>query len=62
MRCVYFTDIKHPRCAAGVSYLTLAGGGVFTMVLRLPCLPITDRKGYDVQVCEKFKKLRGAKG
>lgn len=52
--CAHFTDLGAACCARGVNYQHLAGGGVFTMVLRLPCLPITNRRGEDVRKCAEF--------
>lgn len=45
---------EHTRCAAGVSYLALAGGGAHNLVLRLPCLPLSNRRGEVAAVCVKF--------
>ena len=39
MTCAHFTHVGEDRCAQGVSYMALAGGGAFRMLLRLPCLP-----------------------
>ncbi|MDB5978696.1 MAG: hypothetical protein JWR07_5456 [Nevskia sp.] len=49
--CQFFTDVGARYCAKGVDYQRLAGGGAFYMVLRLPCLPITNRRGEQVKVC-----------
>lgn len=43
---------EHKTCAAGVSFLALAGGGVHNLVLRLPCLPITNRRGEVAVQCK----------
>jgi hypothetical protein len=51
--CIHFRP-ESTRCASGVSYLRLAGGGAFLAVLRLPCLAITDRRGEEAQRCDKF--------
>lgn len=53
--CTHFADpARSARCSAGVRYQTLAGGGVFSMVMRLPCLPLSNRHGEEVRACEKF--------
>lgn len=52
MTCRHFTEIGARCCAAGVDYQQLAGGGTFTLVLRLPCLPITNRRGEEVRQCK----------
>lgn len=51
MTCAHFTDVGHRCCAKGVDLRVLAGGGAFYMVLRLPCLPITNRRGEQVKPC-----------
>lgn len=53
--CVHFTHAGEPCCAGGVEYSKLAGGGAFTMLLRLPCLPITNRRGEDMRECSKYQ-------
>jgi len=45
---------EHQTCAAGVNYLALAGGGEFGRILRLPCVPITNRRGETPAQCVKF--------
>jgi len=54
MTCEHFTHLGEPCCAAGINYMELAGGGVFTLVFRLPCLPITNRHGEEARRCELF--------
>lgn len=54
MTCAHFTDPGTACCARGVNYQHLAGGGAFTMVLRLPCLPITNRRGEEARTCAQF--------
>lgn len=56
MTCQFFTHPGAECCAAGVNLAKLAGGGVFTQVLRLPCLPITNRRGEEKRECDKFKE------
>lgn len=53
MLCAHFTP-EQSHCAAGVCYLALAGGGVFGMVMRLPCIPITNRRGEEARMCAKY--------
>lgn len=55
--CAYFTDFGHRCCARGVNYQQLAGGGTFTLVLRLPCLPITNRRGEQVRACAQHSDI-----
>jgi hypothetical protein len=50
MRALHF-EPEQPFCARGVNYQALAGGGAFYMVLRLPCLPISNRRGEQVRAC-----------
>jgi hypothetical protein len=51
MTCRHLTDPMTTQCcAAGVDYLRLTGGGVYSMMLRLPCYELEDRKGHEV-VC-----------
>jgi len=59
MTCAHFTDLGARCCAAGVSYQQLAGGGTFTLVLRLPCLPITNRRGEDARPCKLYQEPTG---
>ena len=51
--CSHFAP-EQSHCAAGVCYQALAGGGVFLMVMRLPCVPITNRRGEEARACVKF--------
>lgn len=51
MTCHHFTDPAQPCCDRGINYQALAGGGVFLMVLRLPCLPISNRRGEVASQC-----------
>lgn len=55
MTCAHFTSVGEPRCAAGVDYMKLAGGGTFTLILRLPCLPISNRRGEVARDCQKYQ-------
>lgn len=59
MTCKFFTTPDAECCAAGVNLQKMAGGGAFTKVLRLPCLPITNRRGEDARKCDKFKAGKG---
>lgn len=52
--CIHFTGPEEQRCAAGVSYLLQAGGGVHNMILRLPCVPISNRRGETARECKLF--------
>lgn len=54
--CAHFTDVGKACCAKGVNYQALAGGGTFTLVLRLPCLPITNRRGEEARTCTKHSE------
>jgi hypothetical protein len=53
MTCAHFTDMGELCCAKGINYQALAGGGVFYMVLRLPCLPISNRRGEVASQCKQ---------
>lgn len=55
MTCAHFTDVGKPCCARGVNYAVLAGGGVFTMLLRLPCVPLSNRRGEVARTCSKYQ-------
>lgn len=58
MICAHF-DPGSSSCAAGINYQKLAGGGTFTLVLRLPCLPITNRRGEDARPCKLYQEPTG---
>ena len=47
---------QHDTCAAGVNYLKLTSCCGHKLVLRLPCLPISNRRGEVVAVCKKVKE------
>lgn len=54
--CRHFTDpAEADRCQQGVQYSALAGGGGHYQVLRLPCVPITNRRGEVASLCDKFE-------
>lgn len=55
MTCQFFTDVGKACCSQGINYATLAGGGPFYMVLRLPCLPISNRRGEEARKCGKYE-------
>lgn len=35
---------------------SFAGGGAYTMVMRLPCIPISNRRGDVASVCKQFSE------
>lgn len=49
--CAHFIP-EQPCCARGVNYQALAGGGAFTVALRLPCYDLTNRRGEQAKPCE----------
>lgn len=51
--CAHF-DPGAECCAAGINYQRLTGGGVHYMVLRLPCLPLSNRRGEEARPCAQF--------
>jgi len=54
--CAFFQDPAQARCCrADVQYLALAGGAVHTMVFRLPCFDLSNRRGEDVKHCQKYQ-------
>lgn len=55
MTCAHFTDVGKACCDQGINYQALAGGGVFTMLLRLPCLPLSNRRGEEARQCSKYQ-------
>jgi hypothetical protein len=55
MTCAHFTELGKQCCSAGIDYMKLAGGGTFTLVLRLPCLPISNRRGEVARACAKYQ-------
>ena len=55
MTCAHFTHVGEDQCAADVNYMALAGGGPFRMLLRLPCLPLSNRRGEEVRTCAKYQ-------
>lgn len=57
MTCAHFAAGTE-ACAQGVSYLQLAGGGAFKMLLRLPCAPLSNRHGEVARECGKYQAQR----
>ena len=55
MTCAHFTHVGEDQCAADVNYMALACGGPFRMLLRLPCLPLSNRRGEEVRTCAKYQ-------
>lgn len=54
--CQNFQDpAEHSACRCGVKYQALAGGAVHTMVLRLPCFELSNRRGEEAKRCEKYE-------
>ena len=54
--CKFFTDPAEAcACKAGVNYQGLAGGGVFGQIMRLPCVPISNRRGETPSPCAKYQ-------
>jgi len=45
-------------CTRGVNYQRLAGGGAFTVVMRLPCLPISNRRGETARECNQYEQTK----
>lgn len=56
--CAHFTHPDETCCSEGISYQQLAGGGAFSMVLRLPCLPLSNRRGEVARTCNKYQAQR----
>ena len=53
--CQHFQDPAEAcACKAGVSYQALAGGGRHYQIMRLPCVPISNRRGETASICEKY--------
>jgi hypothetical protein len=59
MTCAHFTHVGEDRCAQGINYLSLAGGGAFRMVYRLPCLPLANRRGEVARACPQYQHGAG---
>jgi hypothetical protein len=57
MTCQHF-DPGAACCEAGVSYQKLAGGGTHYQVLRLPCIPISNRRGETASQCNQFSEQK----
>lgn len=55
MTCAHF-DPGAACCTRGVNYQQLAGGGAFTVPLRLPCYPLTNRQGEEARPCNQFSE------
>jgi hypothetical protein len=55
--CAHFTNPDESYCTQGISYQQLAGGGAFSVVLRLPCLPLSNRRGEVTRTCTKYQAL-----
>lgn len=54
--CQHFIDPAEAcQCKAGVTYLALAGGGVHYQIMRLPCVPISNRRGETARTCAKYQ-------
>ncbi len=54
--CAHFLDPAQAcSCAAGVRYQGLAGGAAHTIVLRLPCFDLSNRRGEDIKHCAKYQ-------
>lgn len=58
MACQHFESPDAECCAAGVNLAQLAGGGRFYMVHRLPCIPISNRRGETARECSKFIEMK----
>jgi short subunit dehydrogenase-like uncharacterized protein len=57
--CRHLTDpMTSQCCTAGVDYLRLTGGGVYSMALRLPCYELEDRKGHEVARCAGYSAVQ----
>lgn len=53
--CTHFRDpAEHCQCQQGVRYAALAGGGAFSQITRLPCVPLSNRQGQVVSLCDKY--------
>jgi hypothetical protein len=57
MLCAHFIA-DQPCCARGVNYQALAGGGVFTLIMRLPCVEISNRRGEEARACQQFEQQK----
>lgn len=54
--CQNFLDpAEHTECRQGVRYASLAGGGAHYQIFRLPCVPITDRRGEEANRCDQYQ-------
>lgn len=54
--CQHFQDpAEHCQCQQGVKFAALAGGGTHYMLLKLPCIPISNRRGEVVSHCAKYQ-------
>ena len=54
--CRYFQDpAEHCSCQRGIKFGALAGGGAHYKILRLPCVPITNRRGEVASRCDKYE-------
>lgn len=53
--CAHFQDPAAAcACKAGVSYQGLAGGGRHYQIMRLPCVPISNRRGETASTCAQY--------
>lgn len=58
--CRFFQDpAEHCTCQQGVTYSALAGGAVHYQILRLPCVPISNRKGEVASKCQQYQPEQG---
>lgn len=54
--CQHFQDPAEAcACKVGVNYQGLAGGGVFGQIMRLPCVPISNRRGEKASTCAQYE-------
>jgi hypothetical protein len=53
--CTHFASLDGIACKRGVNLRQLAGGGVFTMPLRLPCYPLSNRQGEVAKECKHYE-------
>jgi len=54
--CKNFQDPAEAcACKAGVNYQALAGGGRHYQIMRLPCVPISNRRGETASPCAQYQ-------
>lgn len=56
--CKHFVNPAEAcQCQQGVKYAALAGGSSHYQILRLPCIPLSNRRGEVASRCDKYQAI-----